>query len=175
MRTVDIFDPVKGEWNPGPPMDARRSTLGAAVLNNNLYAVGGFDGASGLDTAEVYSEKKECWCRIADMTTRRSSVGVGVVGSFLYAVGGYDGCQRQCLSSVERYDPDANEWSKGEPRELDHLIIHFEVADMTTRRSGAGVGVVDGLLYAVGGHDGPKVRKSAEFYNPQVRFSLDLR
>jgi len=119
VRTVDIFDPVKGEWNPGPPMDARRSTLGAAVLNNNLYAVGGFDGASGLDTAEVYSEKKECWCRIADMTTRRSSVGVGVVGSFLYAVGGYDGCQRQCLNSVERYDPDANEWSKGESRKLE--------------------------------------------------------
>ena len=23
VRTVDIFDPVKGEWNPGPPMDAR--------------------------------------------------------------------------------------------------------------------------------------------------------
>lgn len=47
------------------------------------------------------------------MTTRRSSVGVGVVGSFLYAVGGYDGAQRQCLSSVERYDPDADEWTKG--------------------------------------------------------------
>ena len=49
------------------------------------------------------------------MTTRRSSVGVGVVGSFLYAVGGYDGAQRQCLSSVERYDPDAESghWTKG--------------------------------------------------------------
>ena len=41
---------------------------------------------------------------------------------------------------------------------------------MTTRRSGAGVGVVDGLLYAVGGHDGPTVRKSAEVFNPQVRY-----
>ena len=62
--------------------------------------------------------------------------------------------QRQCLSSVERYDPDADEWTK--------------VADMTTRRSGAGVGVIDGLLYAVGGHDGPTVRKSAEVFHPQV-------
>ena len=62
--------------------------------------------------------------------------------------------KRQCLSSVERYDPDADEWTK--------------VADMTTRRSGAGVGVIDGLLYAVGGHDGPTVRKSAEVFHPQV-------
>lgn len=153
VRTVDIYDPIKGEWNPGPSMEARRSTLGAAVLNGKLYAVGGFDGSTGLDTAEVYYDKKKVWSRIADMNTRRSSVGVGVVGSFLYAVGGYDGTQRQCLSSVERYDPDADEWTK--------------VAEMTTRRSGAGVGVVDGLLYAVGGHDGPTVRKSAEVFNPQ--------
>lgn len=42
----------------------------------------------------------------------------------LYAVGGYDGASRQCLSSVEVYDPAANQWCY--------------VADMSTRRSGAG-------------------------------------
>lgn len=31
---------------------------------------------------------------------------------------------------------------------------------------GTGVGVLDGLLYAVGGHDGPLVRKSVEVFNP---------
>lgn len=42
----------------------------------------------------------------------------------LYAVGGYDGASRQCLSSVECYDANTNEWSY--------------VAEMSTRRSGAG-------------------------------------
>lgn len=28
--------------------------------------------------------------------------------------------------------------------------------------------VLHGLLYAVGGHDGPNVRKSVEFYNPST-------
>jgi hypothetical protein len=32
----------------------------------------------------------------------------------------------------------------------------------------SGVGVVDGLLYAVGGHDGPLVRNSVEVYNPDT-------
>ena len=32
----------------------------------------------------------------------------------------------------------------------------------------SGVGVVEGLLYAVGGHDGPLVRKSVEAYNPET-------
>lgn len=42
----------------------------------------------------------------------------------LYAVGGYDGASRQCLSTVEEYDPVADQWCY--------------VADMSTRRSGAG-------------------------------------
>lgn len=55
----------------------------------------------------------------------------------MYAVGGYDGTSRQCLSSVERYDTDSDTWTT--------------VAEMGARRSGAGVGVLDNLLYAVGG------------------------
>jgi kelch-like protein 2/3 len=38
---------------------------------------------------------------------------------------------------------------------------------MSCRRSGAGVGVLDNQLYAVGGHDGPLVRKSVEVYCPE--------
>jgi len=33
----------------------------------------------------------------------------------------------------------------------------------------SGVGVLDGVLYAVGGHDGPLVRKSVECYCPETR------
>lgn len=35
-----------------------------------------------------------------------------------------------------------------------------------TRLCSAGVGVLSGLLYATGGHDGPLVRKSVEVYDP---------
>lgn len=60
-------------------------------------------------------------------------MGVGVLKGFLYSVGGYDGASRQCLSSVERFDPVKNEW------EL--------VCDMTVKRSGAGVGVLGELKF----------------------------
>lgn len=42
----------------------------------------------------------------------------------LFAVGGYDGASRQCLSSVECYNPMTDMWSP--------------VAEMSCRRSGAG-------------------------------------
>lgn len=51
-------------------------------------------------------------------------MSVCVCAGKLYAVGGYDGASRQCLSTVEEYDPVTNQWCY--------------VADMSTRRSGAG-------------------------------------
>jgi hypothetical protein len=48
--------------------------------------VGGFDGSTGLNSAEMYDPRTHEWRMIAPMSTRRSSVGVGVVNGFLYAV-----------------------------------------------------------------------------------------
>ena len=106
---MDEYDPVKDKWTSVATMDARRSTLGVAVLNDRIYAVGGFDGSTGLNTAEVLdlslpmshagggvagatglhgsaasasiSTASREWRSIANMSTRRSSVGVGVLGT----------------------------------------------------------------------------------------------
>lgn len=86
MRTVDVYDPAVDSWLTCVNMESRRSTLGVAVLNNCMYAVGGFDGSSGLNSAEVYDPCTRVWRPIAPMSTRRSSVGVGVVNGLLYAV-----------------------------------------------------------------------------------------
>ena len=47
VRTVDVYDGVKDQWTSIASIQERRSTLGAAVLNDLLYAVGGFDGSTG--------------------------------------------------------------------------------------------------------------------------------
>jgi len=39
---------------------------------------------------------------------------------------------------------------------------------MCVCRKGAGVGVLDGVLYAVGGHDGLKCLSSVETYRPNI-------
>ena len=50
--------------------------------------VGGFDGCTGLNTAEVFDPRVGEWKMIEPMSVRRSSVGVGVVNGVLYAVSG---------------------------------------------------------------------------------------
>uniref|UniRef100_A0A9J7XHY5 Kelch-like protein 20 n=1 Tax=Cyprinus carpio carpio TaxID=630221 RepID=A0A9J7XHY5_CYPCA len=72
-------------------------------------------------------------------------------GEVLFAVGGW--CSGDAISSVERYDPQTNEWRM--------------VASMSKRRCGVGVSVLDDLLYAVGGHDGSSYLNSVERYDPK--------
>ena len=80
------------------------------------------------------------WTTKAPMPTARGNFEVGVaadlVGDKLYAVGGFNNAGG-ALTTVEAYDPDTNTWSTRAP--------------MSTPRNGIGVGVVDGLVYAVGG------------------------
>lgn len=149
----------------------RRSTLGVTVVDQMMIAVGGFDGSTGLSSAEAFDPRqgffshlnfaalvsKSClfflgqWMLLPSMTVRRSSVGVAALGGLIYAVGGYDGNTRNCLDSVEIYEPRANRWRSG--------------PSLISRRSGAGVTVVGDRLVAVGGHDGPIVRETAEVDN----------
>lgn len=80
-------------------------------------------------------------------------------GEVLFAVGGW--CSGDAISSVERYDPQANEWRM--------------VAPMSKRRCGVGVAVLNGLLYAVGGHDGQSYLNSIERYDPPTnQWSSDV-
>lgn len=39
VRTVDVYDPATDQWTSCASMEARRSTLGVAVLSNCIYAV----------------------------------------------------------------------------------------------------------------------------------------
>ena len=80
-------------------------------------------------------------------------------GEALFAVGGW--CSGDAIASVERYDPQCNEWRM--------------VTSMSKRRCGVGVAVLNDLLYAVGGHDGQSYLNSIERYDPHTnQWSSDV-
>ena len=95
-------------WCMVTPMTTKRARVGVGVVNNTIYAVGGYDGSSDLSTVEAYLPQNNSWVVLPTMGTRRSSLGVAVLGDLLYAIGGYDGAS--CLSSVERFDPLSEQW-----------------------------------------------------------------
>ena len=74
-----------------------------AVLNGKLYALGGFDCAVRLKSAEVYDPETNKWSEIADMIYSRSAPACSAMNGRLYVCGGYNG--ESCLASCESYDP----------------------------------------------------------------------
>ncbi|XP_053110040.1 kelch-like protein 5 isoform X3 [Hemicordylus capensis] len=136
-------------------MDA---TKGVAVLEGPMYAVGGHDGWSYLNTVERWDPQARQWNFVASMSTPRSTVGVAVLSGKLYAVGGRDGSS--CLKSVECFDPHTNKWTL--------------CAQMSKRRGGVGVTTWNGFLYAIGGHDAPasnltsRLSDCVERYDPKT-------
>ena len=86
IRSVDIYCPQTENWSTGPDMLCRRGTLGVGILNDRVYAVGGFDGMAGLVSVECWSMKmNESWTMVAPLSMRRSSVGIAVINNYLYA------------------------------------------------------------------------------------------
>ena len=101
-------------------MSTRRLGVGVAVLNGQLYAVGGSDGQNPLSSVEHFDPRVGTWFQVAPMSARRKHLGVAVYRGLVYAAGGRDDSTE--LSSVECYDPRANAWCP--------------VIAMTSRRSG---------------------------------------
>ncbi|XP_029344680.1 ring canal kelch homolog [Acyrthosiphon pisum] len=137
-------------WAPIVDMLVSRNGLGVGGLDQCIYAIGGRDGTSVLNSVEVFDISIQQWKMVSSMSTPRINTGVGVFNNYLYAVGGYDGVSY--LKSVECYDPSIGNWTP--------------VAEMCAPRDGVGVGVIDGVIYAVGGYDGTEFLKRAEIYRP---------
>ena len=61
ISSVERYDPQSSEWRMVAPMSKRRCGVGVAVLNDLLYAVGGHDGQSYLNSIER-SVTLDCVC-----------------------------------------------------------------------------------------------------------------
>ena len=94
-------------------VDLYSAGVGVAVVGEFLYAIGGFDDSSPLDSVERFDPRKNQWTYVANMTTCRGGVGAGALGGRLWAVGGHNG--EQYLNSVESYDPLFDVWEISAP------------------------------------------------------------
>jgi hypothetical protein len=54
IDTVQVYNAGNNSWGTGASMPTARAYLGVAVLNDVLYAIGGFDGTNWLSTVEQY-------------------------------------------------------------------------------------------------------------------------
>lgn len=76
---VESWDPVTKAWSSMPPMATHRHGLGVSILEGPLYAVGGHDGWSYLNSVERWDPVTRQWTFVAPMNSQRSTVGVAAL------------------------------------------------------------------------------------------------
>ncbi|GMF31364.1 unnamed protein product [Phytophthora lilii] len=108
-KTMERFDPETNVWTLMPSMKNARSYLGAAVVGEYIYAVGGFNGQAHLSSVERFDLRTQQWEDMPPLSTGRSGLAVVALNGLVYAIGGYDG--RKHLKSVEVFDPQTKQWS----------------------------------------------------------------
>ena len=127
------------------------------MINGVLYEAGGTDCCVVVNSVFAYDPATNTWSTKAGMPTKRSRAASGVMAGKLYVAGGHDfsGNTLVLLANLEAYDPASNSWTT--------------LAAMPTARSAAGGGVVNGILYVVGGAIGTNASVpvgTVEAYDP---------
>lgn len=137
------------QWKHMPQMSRCRGRLGVAVLNGMLYALGGFDCAVRLNSAERFDPKTNKWETVASMLFCRSAPACSAMNGRLYVSGGYNG--ESCLNSCERYDPARDVWEA--------------VPSMQRSRSAAAAVCFAGKMFVTGGCDVVQFFNSVEVFD----------
>ncbi|XP_055908252.1 kelch-like protein 3 [Eupeodes corollae] len=131
-----------------PGMHIQRRGYGLAVLNNELYVVGGQKYLSPWKrVVEKYNFSTEKWYDVAPMNTIFSSPKVAVANDKLYVVGDRS-------TTMESLNPSTNEWTSN------------PIADLP--KSAFGFTEVAGDLYKIGGAQYGDTRYGKDVYFKSV-------
>jgi N-acetylneuraminic acid mutarotase len=154
-----VISNTRKKWVTKASMPTVREQMAVGVISQKLYVVGGqhYSASGYLAKNEMYNPTTNSWTTKAPMPTPRTGLAAGVINGILYAVGGRSisaGGGEVYATTLEAYDPVTNSWTTKAP--------------MPTGRAQISAGVINGILYVVGGNTssfGPALHK-VEAYNP---------
>lgn len=144
LSSVEVYRSETDSWSEVASLNCRLQECAAAVVNQNLYVIGGVrcqlrNGTSYRcydNGVERWQPDTNTWSTVASMHMCRSNHGVAVLNGKIYALGGYNG--ESYMKNVEVYCRKSNQWKMATP--------------MLERRSIFTTAVVDGKIYAIGGY-----------------------
>jgi N-acetylneuraminic acid mutarotase len=156
LSDLDRYTPATDTWVSLANMPTARRGLGAAVVGNALYAIGGSTGTSPcsgapLATVERYDIATDTWSTRASLPSPRSDLAAVSHGGKIYVFGGCVG-PFTTLDDVDVYDPVTDTWST-------------DPADMPTARASMyGAARKGNRIYVIGGQSGFVQLATNEFY-----------
>ncbi|WP_041170390.1 thrombospondin type 3 repeat-containing protein [Vibrio sp. EJY3] len=115
VGTTSIYDPNSDSWSEGSPMPTPRRGSAGAVLNGEIYVVGGY-GEGQLAIVEAYNPLTDQWTTKASLPSPRWYPSAAAVDGKLYVIGGTDNNDQR----VDIYDPSTNSWTAGPDLAVSH-------------------------------------------------------
>ncbi|XP_048398280.1 kelch-like protein 6 [Stegostoma tigrinum] len=94
-----------------------------AVLSGKVYAVGGFDGISRLNSVEAYDPFHNCWSEVVPLLVNVSSFAATTYQKKLYVIGGGPN-GKLATDRTQCYDPTVNKWSLKSPMPVEAKCIN---------------------------------------------------
>lgn len=141
-RSCFWFEVSSGRWGIMAPLNNTRAYHGLAILDDNIYVVGGVDSANRLlSCLERYDKENDEWTKLSgELYSPRMAMGFCSHKRQLWVAGGIVQIGRRTCSTayVEVYNPETEKWS-------------FAVNFLPSPRSCLTLVECGGALYAVGG------------------------
>ncbi len=116
---VAAYDPQTQKWSDMPSLPEPRSSFDAAILDGQIYVVGGWAMAGDADAdwlKTAYrldpSADSPQWVALSPPPFQRRALSVAAHDGKIYAIGGM-GADGGPTTGVDIYDPQTDEWSAG--------------------------------------------------------------
>ena len=129
-------------WTRITEMHSPRSELGATVLGDDIFMIGGYNGQFKIGSMEIYNIKSGRWRFGADFPEDRKSMATASFDGFIYLCGGVRTLiarQSRAARVVEtkdlwKYDPTTNTWCR-DAKLVQYANIHAcVVAKINTKQ-----------------------------------------
>jgi len=118
VKSVEMFNPEKGEWTEISTYSEIRMKSGVAALDGKLYVVGGcLQTLESCYRAEVFDPLTREWTELPDTNHARATPVLVPYRGRLYVFGGEGNSQ----GVVECYDPYTNQWTVVDTRIKHHV------------------------------------------------------
>lgn len=147
-----LFNTKTGTWTSKSTTGfTARFSLASAAIGTTIYAIGGRTSSTVFSNAvEAYDTTSDTWStKSSTGFTARSGLYAIASGTIIYAIGGQTGTTTY-TGVVEAYDTVGNTWSSK--------------TSMTTARRDFFAGLVNGVIYCIGGYNGNPLSTN-EAYN----------
>ena len=124
-------------WIYKTNMPTGRTFLGACVVDEKFYVIGGAPTTTSATTAvEMYDPATDTWQKMANMPAARCYPKTCALNGKIYVFGGASGMWSTAEKSVYLYDPQTDTWT--------------QKSDMPHAAGTSGVAVIENTIYLIG-------------------------